>query len=178
MMIKFVRFNLYLCLAASLVFASACHSTPEEKKKKKEAKELAYLEFHLEVNRDGSADNEEVTINRSSPFTINVDKMPFITSADVDEAVIVDEFGGFVIRVKFDWRGTQLLDGATSSNHNKRIAIFARWPESRWLASPIIAKRIGDGVFTFTPDCSREEAEHIVHGLNNVAKKAKEADKW
>jgi hypothetical protein len=178
MMTKFVRFNLYLCLALSLVFGAACHSTPEAKKKKKEEKQVAYLDLHLEVNRDGSLDNEEVTINRSSPYTINVDKMPFVDSGDIDEAVIVDDFGGFVIRLKYDWRGTQLLDGATSANHNKRIAVFARWPESRWLASPVIVKRIGDGVFNFTPDCSREEAEKIVRGLNNVAKKAKDADKW
>jgi hypothetical protein len=178
MMTKFVRFNLNLCLALTFIFATACHSTPEEKKKKKEAKEVAYLDLHLEVNRDGSTDNEEVTINRSSPYTINVDKMPFVSSGDIDEAVIVDDFGGFVIRVKFDWRGTQLLDGVTSANHNKRIAVFARFPDSRWIASPVIRKRIGDGVLAFTPDCSREEAERIVRGLNNVAKKAKEADKW
>jgi hypothetical protein len=70
-----------------------------------------------------------------------------------------------------------LLDGA-SANHNKRIAVFARFPESRWLASPIMRKHISDGIFTFTPDCTREEADHIVRGLNNVAKKVKKEDKF
>jgi hypothetical protein len=71
-----------------------------------------------------------------------------------------------------------LLDGATSANHNRRVAVFARWPEGRWLASPMIHKRIADGVLTFTPDCTREEAVRIVRGLNNVAKKIKKEDKW
>ena len=175
MMIKFARFNLYLCLALALLLA-ACSST-EDKKKKKEEKQVAYLELHLEVNPDGSSDNHEVTINRDSPYTINVDKSPAVDSGDLDEAVIVDELGGFVIRLKFNWRGTQLLDGVTAGNHNKRLAVFVRFPETRWLASPVIQKHIGNGVFSFTPDCTREEAERIVHGLNNVAKKIKIEDK-
>jgi hypothetical protein len=175
MMINYGRFNLYLC-AAFLVLFSACRSA-DDKKEKKESKEAAYVELHLEINRDGSSDNEEITINRSSPYTINVDKMPFVDSADLDEAVVVDDLGGFAISLKFNWRGTQLLDGATSANHNRRIAVFARFPKSRWLASPVIRKRIGDGVLTFTPDCTREEADHIVRGLNNVAKKVKKQDK-
>jgi hypothetical protein len=177
MMIKNARFNLFLCVGFTLLFAAACHS-PAEKKKKEEAKETAYIELHLEVNRDGSPDNEEITINTNSPYTINVDKMPFVDSADLDEAVVVNDLGGFLIRLKFNWRGTQLLDGTTSANHDRRIAVFARWPEGRWLASPMIHKRIADGVFTFTPDCTREEADRIVRGLNNVAKKAKKEDKW
>jgi hypothetical protein len=176
MMINFARFNLYLCIAFTLIFAVAC-SSPEEKKKKKEEKEVAFLDLHLEVNRDGSSDNEEVTINRSSPYTINVEKLAFVDSGDLDEAVVIDELGGFVIRLKFNWRGTQLLDGVTSINHNKRIAVFGRFPDSRWLGSPIIHKRIANGVFSFTPDCSREEADRLVHGLNNVAKKTKKEDK-
>ncbi len=178
MMIKFGRFNLYLLLTLVFVFATACHtSTPEAKKKKKDAKDEAYLDLHVEVNRDGSEDNQEITIGRTAPYTINVEKMPFVDSGDIDQAVLVDDLGGFVIRVKFNWRGTQLLDGVTSVNHNKRIAVFARFPDPRWLASPVIQRRIGDGVFTFTPDCSREEAQHIVNGINNVAEKIKKDDK-
>jgi hypothetical protein len=41
-------------------------------------------------------------------------------------------------------------------------------------------KRITDGVLVFTPDTTREEAENIALGLNNVAKslgKAPKSDK-
>ena len=41
--------------------------------------------------------------------------------------------------------------------------------EARWLAAPRISQRIKDGVLVFTPDATREEAERIVRGLNNVA---------
>jgi hypothetical protein len=43
--------------------------------------------------------------------------------------------------------------------------------DCRWLAAPVISHRIGDGVLVFTPDATREEAEEIALGLNNVAKK-------
>jgi murein DD-endopeptidase MepM/ murein hydrolase activator NlpD len=42
--------------------------------------------------------------------------------------------------------------------------------DGRWLAAPIITRRISNGVLVFTPDCSREEADQLVLGLNNVAK--------
>ena len=42
-----------------------------------------------------------------------------------------------------------------------------------WLAAPLIRRPIADGVLTFTPDASREEAEKIVKGLNNVTEKIK-----
>ena len=36
-------------------------------------------------------------------------------------------------------------------------------------AAPIFREPLRDGAFSFIADCSREEAEHIVRGLNNVA---------
>ena len=51
-----------------------------------------------------------------------------------------------------------------------RIGIWARYTEARWLAAPMITRRITNGLFVFTPDCSREEAERIVLGLNHVAR--------
>jgi hypothetical protein len=53
---------------------------------------------------------------------------------------------------------------------------FGRDP--RWLAAPQITKHLSAGVFTFTPDATREEAERIVTGLNNVAEKVKKDSKW
>jgi hypothetical protein len=50
--------------------------------------------------------------------------------------------------------------------------------ESRWLAAPIVRKRIGDGKLIFTPDATREECDTIVTGLNAVAKKVKEKSNW
>lgn len=177
MMFKFGRFNIYLCLALGLLFACGCQ-TPAEKEKKKKDKEFTIIELHMEVNRDGSSDNEPVAINRDPPIYVNVNKTPFVDSSDVTEAVLVEDLGGFAIRLKFNWRGTQLLEGITTAGRGKRIAVFCTFGPSRWIASPIIQSRIADGVLTFTPDASREETERIVRGLNNVAKKIKKDDTW
>ena len=71
--------------------------------------------------------------------------------------------------------GTALLEQCTTRNRGRRIAIFSQFGEKmkdyRWLAAPVISRRITDGVLVFTPDATREEAEEIAAGLNNVAKK-------
>ena len=68
-----------------------------------------------------------------------------------------------------------MLEQGTIGNRGRKIAIFCRsgkdMKEFRWLAAPAITHRISDGVFIFTPDASRGEAEEIVAGLNNVSKK-------
>ena len=38
----------------------------------------------------------------------------------------------------------------------------------RWIAALLITRRIADGLLTFTPDASREEADAMVLGWNNV----------
>jgi hypothetical protein len=53
------------------------------------------------------------------------------------------------------------------------LVVNCRWTENRFLGAPLITKRITDGVFVFTPDATREEAERIVAGLNNVIAKLK-----
>ena len=40
----------------------------------------------------------------------------------------------------------------------------------RWLMAPLITSRINNGLLSFTPDMSRDEATLFVQGLNNVAK--------
>lgn len=178
MMFKSVRINIYFCfcIALGLIIASGCN-TPEQKEKKKKAKETTLIELHMEMNRgDNASDTEVVAINRDPPIHITVSKEPFIDTTDVEEAVLVEDLGGFAIKVKFNWRGTQLLEGMTTAERGHRIAVFSTFGPSRWLASPVIQKRITDGVLTFTPDASREEAERIVRGLNNVAKKLKKDD--
>lgn len=177
MMFKSVRFNTYLCFALALLFACGCR-TPEQKEKKKKDKESTLIELHMEVNRDEASDTETVAVNRDPPINIVVSKEPFIDTADVEEAVLVEDLGGFAIKIKFNWRGTQLLEGMSTAERGKRIAVFCTFGPSRWLACPVIPRRITDGVLTFTPDASRQEAERIVRGLNNAAKKLKKDDTW
>jgi preprotein translocase subunit SecD len=173
MMINFARFNIYLSLALALTMAagSGCQT------KKNKDKDMTLIELHQEVSQDGASDNESVPIFREHPIYVNVDKSAFLDTPDVIEAKVLDELGGFVIQLKFNWRGTQLLDAMTNANRKKRIAIRCIWGPSRWLASPVISRPITDGTLTFTPDASREEADRIVKGLNEVAAKLKKEEK-
>jgi hypothetical protein len=61
----------------------------------------------------------------------------------------------------------------TVDKPGRRVAIWSKWTEGRWLAAPQVRKPIEDGYIAFAPDATREEAERIVRGLNNVAIKLK-----
>ncbi|MEK7707085.1 MAG: hypothetical protein AAB380_03725 [Verrucomicrobiota bacterium] len=169
MVIRPTRFNIYLLCLALLAPAAGCRS-PESRREK----QLATFRVHLEVNPDGTGRSEPVPIYRAHPTLVNVDKGPFLTEGDVAEAgVIMDTLGGFSLQIQLGARGTLLLEQYTAVNPGKRFAIFSEFGEKlaehRWLGAPIIARRIPNGVLAFTPDATREEAEQIARGLNNVA---------
>ncbi len=182
MMIKPVRFNIYLCAALAAVLACGCQSSKPDSDKastdKKEKKQVSTVQLHMEADPDGLSEIVPVSIYRSSPIEVSMTKEPFLDSRDLEEAKVVEEPGGlFSIRLRFNWEGAAILDSVTSSNPGRRIGIYGDFKEKRWLASPIIRKRISDGVLTFTPDATREEAERLVRGLNNVAKEVKKGEK-
>ena len=171
-MFKFARFNIYLLAAfATLAFTSGCQTTDDKKKV------VATLELHLEANGDSSTDNANVPILRDPPVYVNVENDPFLDGNDVDKAEVVNTPAGFAIRIKFNWRGTQILAGETTAHKGKRIGILCGFKQARWLAAPLPHKPILDGVLEFTPDATREEADLIVKGLNNVTAELKKADK-
>lgn len=162
------RFNIYLLLALVAVAASSGCKTFGKKK------EASTLRLHLEVNEDASGASSPVPVYRASPVYVNVEKQPFLNEATISKASVVDVMGGFAIFVQYDRKGSWLLEQYTTANKGKRMAIFSQFGEVRWLAAPVITKRITDGALVFTPDATREEAERIVRGLNNVAKEMKD----
>lgn len=163
-------FNIYLILVLATVLASGCQS-PETKKKK----ELAALHLHMEANPDPLHHTEVASIIRENPFEVTVERTPFLTDANIAEAKVINAMGGFAISIQFNREGQWLLEQYTTANRGRKIAVFCQWgaelKEHRWLAAPAVSKRISDGLFIFTPDASREEADEIALGLNNVAKK-------
>ncbi|HXC98442.1 MAG TPA: hypothetical protein VN048_03810 [Verrucomicrobiae bacterium] len=184
MMIKPSRFNIYLCAALALVLACGCQSPHKDEDKDKdtkdakEKKEVSTVSLHMETDPDGISDVVPISIYRSQPIEVSMMKEPFLDSRDLEEAKVMDEPGGlFSIRLKFNWEGTAILDSFTSSNPGRRIGVYGDFKEKRWLASPVIRQRISNGVLTFTPDATREEAERLVRGLNNVAKEMKKGEK-
>ncbi|MCU0786083.1 MAG: hypothetical protein MUF81_18955 [Verrucomicrobia bacterium] len=169
MVIRPARFNIYLLCLALLVSAVGCRN-PESGREK----QLAALRVHLEVNPDSTGMSERVPIYRANPTMVNVDRGPFLREGNVTEAkVIVDALGGFALLVQFDQRGTWLLEQYSATNPGRRFGIYAEFGEKpvvkRWLGAPVIARRISNGVLTFTPDATRDEAEQIARGLNNLA---------
>ena len=164
MKIRFGSFNIYLSLA--LVSAGMACKTTEEKK---HAKEASTLRLHLEVNADGTERNSGVPIYRANPILVNVEREPFLTEGDVQEASVVEATGGFLIRIQFTRHGTLVLENITTSKKGRRMAIQSQFGQARWLGAPMISRRITNGLLTFTPDATREEADRIVRGLNNLA---------
>lgn len=137
--------------------------------KKSVGKEATRISFHIEMNPDGSDRCVQAQIYRQSPMTITVSRSPFLHEGFVERADVIDIMGTYAIRIKFDRTGTLMLDNITTSNKGRHIAIFCHFSDARWIGAPLITQRISDGVLVFTPDATRQEAERIVRGLNNVA---------
>jgi len=179
MNIRWLRFNLYLCVALPLALALAAGCQTEERKRKHLASTLS---VHIEVHADGTNLSEPVPIYRQQPVMINVDKTPILTEVNVLEAQVVDAVGGFAIRLQFDRQGTWILEQRSVDSRGRRFAIYCHFgpefKESRWLAAPIVSHRISDGVLVFTPDATRAEADELVLGLNNVARVVAKKTKW
>ncbi len=120
--------------------------------------------------------------------TLRVDRQPFLQDINVLEAKVIDDVGGFALSIQFDRKGTWILEQFSGAILGRRIAIFSPFGEApeytlnkgRWLGAIQVSKRITDGLLIFTPNTTREEAEEIALGLNNVAKKthADETSKW
>ncbi len=173
MMIYGIRFNLYLSFLLALGTVTGCKSAEH-----KEKKLLSTLRLHQEINPDPIGRSEDVKVYRESPVHFTVDKVPFLTEANVKEAKVIDVTGGFALQIQFDRQGSWLLEQYTAKP-SKHLVVFSQFvaPEEkkmnagRWLAAPMARTHITDGLFIFTPDATREEAQRIALGLNNVAKK-------
>ncbi|HEX4265517.1 MAG TPA: hypothetical protein VH597_14370 [Verrucomicrobiae bacterium] len=171
------RFNLYLLVAFAAIIASGCRTHKNDK-----SKELATLRIHLESGIDDTSRTKKVPIYRASPVDLTVDLDPFLTEAHVASAKVVDVLGGFDIQIQLNRQGSWLLQEFSASNPGKHYAIFTQFGEkgkqSRWLAAPIFSRVISAGTVEFTPDATRDEADEIAQGLNNIAKKNESNDKW
>jgi len=183
MKICWSRFNLYLCLALVLGMAVGCKTDSGKRKKV-----LATLRLHQEVSPDATGRSEMVTVHQDPPIQMNIEKKTFLTEANIKSAKVVEVLGGFVIHVQYDKEGSWLLEQYTSACRGRHIAVFSQFQDhpgervnkGRWLTAIKIANHITDGLLVFTPDTTREEADEIVLGLNNVQAKTKagQEPKW
>jgi len=174
MLVRGNGFNLYLTLAVVLASMVGCKTPHGE-----DRKVLSTLRLHLETRPDPMGRTEVAEVYRGSPVKFSIDSAPFLTEASVKEAKVIDVVGGFALQIQFDRQGSWLLEQYTSANRTKHIVVLSQFVEpgedklnkGRWLAAPQINNHITDGLFTFSPDASREETERVALGLNHVAKK-------
>jgi len=169
MRIRVLWFNTYLPLVLALSTGCATNQNPGKAKPGKN--EETSLRLHLEVNPDGSDRSGPVSIGREHPFLLNVEKNAFVTEFQIENASVVEGFGGFSIAIQFNKQGTFLLEMQTTANKGRHLAISSEFGEMRWLAAPLITRSLADGKLIFTPDASRAEAERIVNGLNRLARR-------
>jgi hypothetical protein len=146
---------------------SACQTTKRD--------ELASaLRVYIETVPDGISTNQTAFVVRAHPMAFPVASVPVLTEASIVAVRTIDTQGGFAIQVQFDEMGTYTLEHYSASNLGKHFVIFGQWgktvADSRWLAAPLITRRMGDGKLVFTPDASREEADRLVLGLNEAIK--------
>jgi preprotein translocase subunit SecD len=109
-------------------------------------------------------------------MAFNIANDPILTEDSILAAKVIDtRGGGFAVEVQFDNSSALMLEQYSAGNPGKHLVIFGQWSDKvadgRWLAAPLITHRIFNGILSFTPDMSREEADRLVIGLNNVAKK-------
>ena len=166
------QFNVYFALAA-LVLLCGCKSGSFFKHDKPDAALRIHLEFDADIT-DGMGSVGSATVLRDNPVEYKILDEPALTEANVIGARILDTPGGFAIEIRFDESGSYILEQDTAANPGKHLLIFGQWgdkkADGRWLAAQIITHRVPDGVLAFTPDMSRDEAEKLVQGLNEIAK--------
>lgn len=131
-------------------------------------KQYSTLRLHMETTPN-SMGSGKVKIIRSNPITVNIEKEPFLDEGFVLQARVMQTPGGPAIGVEFTDRGALRLQMATSPRPGRRIAIWSRWEDGRWLAAHQFRRGLEDGILVFVPDASLEEMERIVRGLNNMA---------
>ncbi|HEX5400592.1 MAG TPA: hypothetical protein VFY06_16215 [Verrucomicrobiae bacterium] len=160
------RFNLFLALT-SLVLLCGCQTD-------KKPKDVATLRVFVESNTANSGATQTVSVLRSDPMLVTIYSDPILSEANIVEAKVIDTRGGFAIQIQFDELSGGLLEQYSASSLGRHFVIMAQWGEklahSRWLAAPLITRRIADARLSFTPDMTRAEADQLVLGLNNVVK--------
>lgn len=178
MKIRWSAFNLYLLAFAFLLGCKSPQEKIDSAEARRQKKEMTALRVHLESGNSGPSRAQAVSILRASPMLIKVENDPILDERDLVSAAITDYMGGFAIQLQFDDHGSLVLDTTSTSHRGKRVAILCNFGEQRWLAAPVMSRRINDGSLTFTPDATREEAVRIVRGLNNTVAKLKRQDRF
>ena len=168
MKFRFRRINWNLALFLVLTLGAAgCASTSKKDEK------ISTVRLHFEVNPQMVQRSIEVSVLRAHPLRLTVAEEALVHEGYLSAAEIISSGGTHSLKLTFDPAGKRLLETETAVSLGKRIAIFAQFPEPRWLAAPVVTGRNAEGTITFTPDASLEECRRLIDGLNLVIAKRK-----
>ena len=159
-----LRVSINIIFATVVLLSISCKTSGNAKDRK-----YSLMNFHLEATPDGTGRTGYVPIYRATPIHIGIKSQAFLDVGYITQASVVEAIGGFSIRIQFNEIGTKRLQTITTTKRGHRIAIHSNFEDSRWLAAPMIDRTITNGIFIFTPDATREEADRIVEGINNAA---------
>jgi hypothetical protein len=167
-----LRFNLFLLLAAWLPFLGGCSSWSHKNEPTSTLR--IFVSIAPDTAMGGKDSTETVSVLRADPVQVTIDKTPILTESDLIAAKIIDTPAAPGIELRFSPMGTVVLEQYSATNPGGHFVVFGQWGKklknSRWLMAPLITGRINDGLLSFTPDMTRDEATQFVLGLNNVAK--------
>ncbi len=170
-------FNTYLAWATVLALLCGCQTDKKDAKKEKDV--ISVLRIHMQANPNDAGEIQTISLLRSNPVDVSIRHDPILSEANIIGAEVIESEGGFAIQVQFDESSTLMLEQETAANPGRHLVIFGQWGDTlvdgRWLAAPLITQRIATGQLAFTPDITREQADRLVLGLNNVAKKNQKA---
>jgi preprotein translocase subunit SecD len=154
--------------------AAAERAKDAKPKKPKKPKPLNKIRVHVEAKRELPERSLPALVGRANPLHFNCEKIPILNESHLENALLVDQPGGFQVRLRFNSMGTKLLESYTAAAAGRHLCIITDIDgEGRWLAAPLVRQRIGDGTISFSPDASREEMERLVNGLNELVRKEK-----
>ena len=163
-----INFCIVLTFITAALILSGCASSQKDGKP---SDKYSTLRLFGAVKPDHTGRHQTIPIYRRTPIMMTVASEAFLDEGYIMEASVIESVGGFMLRIQYDKRGTGLLENATHQMRNQHIAIHSNFPESRWLAAPVVDRPITNGLLVFTPDATREEADRIANGLNNLSKK-------
>ncbi len=132
----------------------------------KPPKNMTTLRIHVPATEASSPQRRMQVAIRVPELTLQVDAQPVLTEADLDHAQVTGEGENLGLRLYFNTHGTIVLDTVSLNYRSQMLVIMINGAA---IGAPLIKDRIVDGVFEFTPDLSREQAEKIVAGLNATA---------
>ncbi len=178
MKVYWPRFNLFFALAALAWLPCGCQSTSSLNPFKK-SDPTSVVRIHIELAANNVAGGqlstaETISLLRANPVSVTIDKDPILTEGNLVAAKVISTPEAPAIELRFDSNGTWILEQYSAENPGRHFVIFGQWGDdlknSRWLAAPLITQRINDGIISFTPDMSKDEADLFVKGLNTYAK--------